>query len=129
MSQSFPRRSDPDARRLGAGSGRAVRPAGVSHDDIDLVQTYDDYPVMSVIQLEDLGFCAKGEGPQFIRSHSFTPEGSFPLNTSGGQLSVGTGGAAAGFLGLTEALRQVTARRVGSACRGCTNWRWSVASE
>lgn len=89
--------------------------AGVSRDDIDLVQTYDDYPVMSVIQLEDLGFCAKGEGPEFVRSHSFTTEGSFPLNTSGGQLSVGQAGAAAGFLGLTEALRQVTDTVLGAS--------------
>ncbi|MBV9914730.1 MAG: hypothetical protein JOZ93_19295, partial [Sinobacteraceae bacterium] len=65
--------------------------------------------------LEDLGFCAKGEGPQFVRSHSFTLDGSFPLNSSGGQLSVGQAGAAGGFLGLTEALRQVTRSPLGGA--------------
>jgi acetyl-CoA acetyltransferase len=70
---------------------------------------------MSVMQLEDLGFCAKGEGPDFVRSHTFTNEGSFPMNTSGGQLSVGQAGAAAGFLGLTEAMRQVTGAPLGSA--------------
>ena len=89
--------------------------AGITHDQVDLVQTYDDYPVMSVMQLEDLGFCAKGEGPDFVRSHTFTNEGSFPMNTSGGQLSVGQAGAAAGFLGLTEAMRQVTGISLGSA--------------
>ena len=89
--------------------------AGITHDQIDLVQTYDDYPVMSVMQLEDLGFCAKGEGPDFVRGHTFTNEGSFPMNTSGGQLSVGQAGAAAGFLGLTEAMRQVTGTPLGSA--------------
>jgi acetyl-CoA acetyltransferase len=89
--------------------------AGLSRDDLDLVQTYDDYPVMTVIQLEDLGFCAKGEGPDFVRSHSFTTDGSFPLNTSGGQLSVGQAGAAGGYLGLTEALRQVTGAVLGAA--------------
>ena len=88
--------------------------AGISRDDIDLVQTYDDYPVMSVIQLEDLGFCAKGEGAEFIRSHSFTTDGTFPLNTSGGQLSAGQAGAAGGHLGLTEALRQVTGAVLGA---------------
>jgi acetyl-CoA acetyltransferase len=91
--------------------------AGVSRDDIDLVQTYDDYPVMSVLQLEDLGFCAKGEGPEFIRSHTFTTEGSFPINTSGGQLSAGQPGAAGGFLGITEALRQVTGTVLGARVR------------
>jgi acetyl-CoA acetyltransferase len=88
--------------------------AGVSRDDIDLVQTYDDYPVMSVIQLEDLGFCAKGEGPEFIRSQGFTTAGSFPINTSGGQLSAGQPGVAGGFLGITEAIRQVTGAVLGA---------------
>jgi acyl-CoA synthetase (AMP-forming)/AMP-acid ligase II/acetyl-CoA acetyltransferase len=82
--------------------------AGIEPADIDFVQTYDDYPVMSVIQLEDLGFCAKGEGPEFIRRHSFTADGSFPINTCGGQLSVGQAGCAAGFLGLVESIRQLT---------------------
>jgi len=71
--------------------------AGVEPSDIDFVETYDDYPVMSVIQLEDLGFCRKGEGPEFIRRHSFSTDGTFPINTSGGQLSVGQAGCAAGF--------------------------------
>jgi acetyl-CoA acetyltransferase len=74
---------------------------------MDFVQTYDDYPVISVMQLEDLGFCAKGEAAAFIRRHTFTWDGSFPLNTSGGQLSVGQAGAAGGSLGLVEALRQL----------------------
>jgi acetyl-CoA acetyltransferase len=82
--------------------------AGVRHSDIDFLQTYDDYPVMSLMQVEDLGFCDKGEGPEFVRSHSFTIDGDFPVNTSGGQLSVGQAGAAGGFLGLTETLRQLT---------------------
>lgn len=87
---------------------RLYADAGIEPRDIDLVQTYDDYPVMSLIQLEDLGFCDKGAGPEFVRRHTFTTDGSFPLNTSGGQLSVGQAGCAGGFLGLVEAIRQVT---------------------
>ena len=82
--------------------------AGAGPGDMDFVQTYDDYPVISLLQLEDLGFCGKGEAPAFVREHSFTHDGSFPLNTSGGQLSVGQAGAAGGFLGMVEALRQLT---------------------
>lgn len=82
--------------------------AGVSPRDIDFLETYDDYPVINVLQFEDLGFCEKGHGPQFIRDHSFTIDGSFPFNTSGGQLSVGQAGAAGGYLGLVQALRQLT---------------------
>jgi acetyl-CoA acetyltransferase len=89
--------------------------AGIAHEDIDLVQTYDDYPVMSALQIEDLGFCGKGEAAQFIREHSFTTDGTFPLNTCGGQLSVGQAGAAGGFLGMNEAVRQLTGAALGAA--------------
>ncbi len=96
--------------------------AAVGPEDMDFVQTYDDYPVISMMQLEDLGFCAKGEGPAFVRRHEFTCDGSFPLNTSGGQLSVGQAGAAGGYLGLVEAIRQLTGqaqeRQVKAAKRG-----------
>ncbi|MBJ6135190.1 thiolase family protein [Ochrobactrum sp. Q0168] len=81
--------------------------ASVTANDIDVVQTYDDYPVISMMQFEDLGFCKKGEGPDFVRSHTFEIDGSFPHNTSGGQLSVGQAGAAGGHLGIVEAMRQV----------------------
>jgi len=76
--------------------------------DIDFIQTYDDYPVVVMLQFEDLGFCAKGEGPAFVREHTLTHDGSFPNNTNGGQLSVGQAGAAGGFLGMNEAIRQLT---------------------
>jgi acetyl-CoA acetyltransferase len=76
--------------------------------DIDLLQTYDDYPVISMMQFEDLGFCEKGHAPEFVRAHDLTINGDFPHNTSGGQLSVGQAGAAGGYLGLVEAIRQVT---------------------
>lgn len=78
--------------------------------DMDVVQTYDDYPVIVALQIEDLGFCAKGEGAAFLAGRDLTWQGDFPMNTSGGQLSFGQAGAAGGFLGLTEALRQLTAR-------------------
>lgn len=92
--------------------------AGVEPTDIDFVQTYDDYPVMSIIQLEDLGFCGKGEGPEFIRRHSFRADGTFPINTSGGQLSAGQAGCAAGFMGLVESIRQLTGRNLSRPVQG-----------
>jgi acetyl-CoA acetyltransferase len=81
--------------------------AGVKPRDVDLLQTYDDYPVISLMQIEDLGFCAKGEAAAFIRDRDLTFRGDFPHNTSGGQLSVGQAGAAGGYLGLVEAMRQL----------------------
>jgi len=102
--------SDPVQMRAGWALDREdlYRQARVGPEDMDFVQTYDDYPVISLMQLEDLGFCGKGEGPAFVRQHGFTHDGSFPLNTSGGQLSVGQAGAAGGFLGMVEAIRQLT---------------------
>lgn len=88
--------------------------ASVAPADVDFVETYDDYPVISMMQFEDLGFCRKGEGPDFVRAHSFTNDGDFPHNTSGGQLSVGQAGAAGGYLGLVEALRQLTGKALGT---------------
>ncbi|MFK7753198.1 MAG: thiolase family protein [Sedimentitalea sp.] len=82
--------------------------AGHGPEAIDVLETYDDYPVISMMQIEDLGFCAKGKAAEFVRAHDLTISGDFPHNTSGGQLSVGQAGAAGGYLGLVEGLRQVT---------------------
>ena len=98
--------------------------AGVGPDDIDCLQAYDDYPVITLMQLEDLGFCAKGEGAALIRANTFTHDGTLPLNTSGGQLSVGQAGAAGGFLGMVEGLRQLT----GAANRRQVQRRHTVSS-
>ena len=96
--------------------------AGVQPADIDVLQTYDDYPVIVMMQFEDLGFCAKGEGPEFVRSHDLTYSGNFPQNTGGAQLSCGQAGAAGGFIGMTETIRQLThqadARQVRDARLG-----------
>jgi len=81
--------------------------AGVSPKDLNFLQAYDDYPVINMLQMEDLGLCAKGQGPNYVRANSFTVDGTMPLNTGGGQLSVGQAGAAGGHLGVTEALRQL----------------------
>jgi acetyl-CoA acetyltransferase len=67
------------------------------------------------MQLEDLGFFEKGAGDAFIAGHDLTCGGSFPHNTSGGQLSVGQAGAAGGFLGIVEAVRQLTGSAIGAA--------------
>jgi acetyl-CoA acetyltransferase len=91
--------------------------AGCGPQDMDFVQTYDDYPVISLMQLEDLGFCGKGEGAAFVRGHRFTWDGDFPLNTCGGQLSAGQAGAAGGFLGMVEAIRQLTGQAAGRQVR------------
>ena len=99
--------------------------AGVGPRDMDFLQAYDDYPVICFMQIEDLGFCGKGEAPGFVRSHGLTTEGDFPVNTSGGQLSVGQAGAAGGSLGLVEAIRQLTDQSLGGVVK---NARIGLAS-
>lgn len=82
--------------------------AGLGPEDVDVVQTYDDYPVIVMMQIEDLGFCKKGEAAAFVADHDLTIGGDFPHNTTGGQLSAGQAGAAGGHLGIVETIRQVT---------------------
>ncbi len=85
----------------------------VKREDIDFVEIYDDYPIAVMIQIEDLGFCKKGEGGRFVDRHDLTYKGDFPVNTGGGELSVGQAGLAGGFLHLVEALRQLRGEAEG----------------
>ncbi len=92
--------------------------AATSPDQIGLLQTYDDYPVIVMLQLEGLGFCGQGEAPDFVRAHDLRTTGDFPHNSSGGQLSGGQAGAAGGYLGLTDAVRQLTGAALGPQIPG-----------
>ena len=94
--------------------------AGLGSSGMDFFQAYDDYPVITLMQIEDLGFCPSGEGAAFIREHEFAFDGDCPLNTCGGQLSMGQAGAAGGFLGLVEALRQLLRRPLGQQVNDAT---------
>jgi len=81
--------------------------AGLQRSSVDMLQLYDDYPIMEVIQLEDLGFCDKGTGGSFIERTDVSIHGSLPINTGGGQLSAGQCGAGGGMIGVVEAVRQL----------------------
>lgn len=81
--------------------------AEVKRDQIDFFALYDDYPIAVLIQIEDLGYCEKGEGGKLVERRDLTFKGDFPVNTGGGQLSVGQAGLAGGYLHLVEALRQL----------------------
>lgn len=65
----------------------ALDMAGVKLSDVDVVEFYDCYTYTVVVTLEDYGFCEKGEGGEFVASGVLGPNGTFPLNTGGGQLS------------------------------------------
>jgi acetyl-CoA acetyltransferase len=61
--------------------------AGITLEDIDVVQAYDCYTYTVLVTLEDYGFCKKGEGGPFVADGKLGPRGSLPTNTGGGQLS------------------------------------------
>jgi acetyl-CoA acetyltransferase len=77
--------------------------------EIDLIETYDDYPVIVMLQLEGMQLCGEGQAARYVQDHDLRFDSDGPAhNTSGGQLSVGQAGAAGGFLGIVEAIRQLT---------------------
>jgi acetyl-CoA acetyltransferase len=85
----------------------------MKREDINLLEIYDDYPIAVMIQIEDLGYCKKGEGGKFVDAHDLTYKGDFPVNTGGGELSVGQAGLAGGYLHIVEALRQLRGEAEG----------------
>ena len=89
-------------------SGRgAYAEAGLSPGDISLLQLYDCFTPALLIQIEDLGFCAKGEGGDWLASGISRPGGAKPLNTHGGMLSYCHPGNPGAMFGLTEAMTQL----------------------
>jgi acetyl-CoA acetyltransferase len=103
----------------GALSGPlALERAGLTVADIDVVEIYDSFTITVLLALEDIGFCAKGEGGPFVADGRLGPRGSLPTNTSGGGLSYAHPGMFGIFL-LVEAVRQLRgqcgARQVDNA--------------
>ncbi len=85
---------------------RAYAMAGVSPAEIDVVQLYDAFTINTLLFLEDLGFCAKGEGGAFVAGGGIAPGGHLPVNTNGGGLSCCHPGMN-GLMAIVEAARQV----------------------
>ncbi|WP_062266166.1 acetyl-CoA acetyltransferase [Endozoicomonas arenosclerae] len=68
-------------------SQRAYEMAGIKAQDVDVVQLYDAFTINTLLFLEDLGFCKKGEAGDFVADGQIAPNGSLPVNTNGGGLS------------------------------------------
>lgn len=66
---------------------RAFEMAGLTHADVDLVMVYDAFTINTILFLEDLGFCPKGEGGRFVQDGRIAPGGELAVNTNGGGLS------------------------------------------
>ena len=100
--------SMPDLTVTGAvqSGQRAYAQAGVRPADIDVVQLYDAFTINTILFLEDLGFCAKGEGGPFVEGGRIAPGGELPVNTNGGGLSCCHPGMY-GLFTLVESARQL----------------------
>lgn len=72
---------------VAATADAALAMAGVTRQDIDVVQIYDHFTIGVIQSLEELGFCERGEGGAFVAGGRLAPGGDFPINTSGGGLS------------------------------------------
>ena len=99
----MPDLTETPAKRTGA---EAFAQAGLKPADIDVAQLYDSFTYTVLVTLEDLGFCAKGEGGAFVSGQRTAPGGEFPLNTSGGGLSYNHPGMFGMYL-MIEAVRQL----------------------
>lgn len=100
--------SMPDLVNTGArlSGATAYAQAGLTSSDVDVVGVYDAFTINTILFLEDLGFCAKGEGGAFVSNGRIAPGGKLPVNTNGGGLSYCHPGMYGIFL-LIEAVRQL----------------------
>jgi acetyl-CoA acetyltransferase len=89
---------------------RAFAMAGRAPAEVDMVQLYDCYTITVLLTIEDSGFCGKGEGLDFVKSHDLSYAGDFPCNTHGGQLGFGQPGLAGGMSHVVEAVAQIQGR-------------------
>ncbi len=105
---SYGARAGSDALIMGVkDAGKvAMEMAGVKHGDINFLELYDDYIIVVYLQIEDLGFCAKGDLGYFERT-DFTFKGQLPIQTGGGMINCGQPSTAGGTLHILEAVRQL----------------------
>ncbi len=89
---------------------QAFEMAGVDRSTVDLCSFYDCFTITVLLTIEDAGFAKKGEGGRFVEEHDLSFAGDFPLNTHGGQLGMGQGGAAGGLSHVIDSLTQIQGR-------------------
>lgn len=104
-----PRREDDDLLRTGFGelAPQLFADAQMTPQQLHMLQPYDDFTLALILQLEQFGFCGRGEGGAFVMDNDFGFDGNLPLNTGGGLLSAGQVGSASGGLNLYEGLIQL----------------------
>lgn len=81
--------------------------AGLTPAGVRMFHPYDDFLIAEMMQLEQIGWCGRGEGSDFLLETDVSYRGSLPINTGGGQISAGQIGLASGMTNLVEAVRQM----------------------
>ena len=123
----------PDLTVTGAADSgaRAFAQAGYAPSDMDVVQLYDAFTINTILFLEDLGFCPKGEGGRFVEGGRIAPGGELPVNTNGGGLSCAHPGMY-GLFTLVEATQQLMGlageRQLPGACLALAHGSGGVLS-
>jgi acetyl-CoA acetyltransferase len=106
--------------------------AGLAPADMDFAQLYDCFTPTVLVELEDLGFCAKGEGGAFVDSGAIGPGGDLPVNTHGGLLSHSHPGNPGSMFALTESVWQLRGaageRQVPGARHGLVHAQGGIMS-
>ncbi|HVH74120.1 MAG TPA: acetyl-CoA acetyltransferase [Stellaceae bacterium] len=112
--------SMPDLTVTGAkaSGAKAYEMAGLGPQEIDVVELYDAFTINTILFLEDLGFCKKGDGGAFVAGGRIAPGGALPVNTNGGGLSYCHPGMYGLFL-LIEAVRQLRQECGARQIEGC----------
>ncbi|MFK7896013.1 MAG: thiolase family protein [Myxococcota bacterium] len=94
----------------GPAADQAFKMAGMERSAVDVCSFYDCFTITVLLTLEDAGFAKKGEGGRFVDEHDLSFSGDFPLNTHGGQLGMGQGGAAGGLSHVIDSMTQLQGR-------------------
>lgn len=95
---------------FGGAAEKAYEEAGVGPKDIDIAEVYGSYPAISLIFLEHMGFCKRGEAGRFVLEGNTWPGGKLPMATNGEALSFGHTGTGVGMAILVESIRQLLGR-------------------
>ena len=103
----MPRLTETPAR---PAADQAFAMAGAERGAIDVASFYDCFSITVLLTIEDAGFAKKGEGGRFVEEHDLRYGGDWPLNTHGGQLGMGQGGAAGGMSQIVDSMTQLQGR-------------------
>jgi len=116
--QSIAHMADLTVTAAAQSGPRALADAGIGVKDVDIVELYDAFTINTILFLEDLGFCPKGEGGRFVSDGRIAPGGALPVNTNGGGLSCCHPGMY-GMYTLVEATRQLRGEGGARQVAGC----------